>query len=159
VDIFYLILIGAGVLGLAVVIIGLLKREPGDKPWKWVLGGAAALITVVGSALMLFRSSRRKDQDREVMEPPDTRRPPEDQIEKIDEESDEITEKSEDLKGKEKDLDKDSEELDAEKKDLDGRASETDKLLEESSNPSSPDKSERKPDPELSDYLRNRRGD
>ena len=71
---------------------------------------------------------------------------------------DKIDEESEELKDQEDKLDEEKEKTDEDKKDLDERAKETDKLLEEALDSPPPDEPDNKPDPELSDYLRNRGG-
>lgn len=157
-DTFYLILICAGVLGLAVVIVGLLKRKPGDKPWKWILGGAGAILSVVLGAVFLYRRSRKKDEEKSSFDPPERKRPHEGEVKRIDHEGDKIDEESEELKDQEDKLDEEKEKTDEDKKDLDERAKETDKLLEEALDSPPPDEPDNKPDPELSDYLRNRGG-
>jgi len=155
-EVFYLVLICLGILGLVVVIVGLLQKKPGEKPWKWLLGGAGALLVAIFSAILLFKRKNKVVPGSVLVEPPEKVRPSPEEIKILDEKGEEVEDLSKEQKEKETALDQEKENLDAKKEELDKRASETDALLEKGDQSSPVGHDAHKPDPVLADYLRNR---
>lgn len=149
----------AGIVGLVwIAFAGYMayrNREDKAKYKMWLALAGIGLIPVLLSILRPGDKGQTtvievKPHEREVAPTPDEQA-------KIDAESEQVEKDAAELEDEGKKLDNESEALDEEREKLEERAEETDRALEEIENPSSDDAGsggDRKPDPRISDRLR-----